>query len=377
MGLSMDGPAAYLQGVIRQPDFILISVTESLALKKVLLGAVLTTLSVACAPERQVPHAPEVEFVCAVTIGDAMSAPLEFPVDAAWSERSNFVVVDQMAPAVHTFDSTGALVRTLGRKGRGPGELVRPWTVAVEPSTGTMAIVDEGRSRVLIWAPDGAELGTIQAQGLVARTVSWLSPDTLYVLGIVSSGGPGAALRKVDVRTGSSTETVSESGTFTSLLGGKSRTLCIGCPADFDAKGNYAMAPSSADRYLVRILDAEGRADGAIERDVAPLPYTEEQKEALRRERDAMPAHLRPFMSSAEHKSVISALSYDDRGFLWVQTPDEDGSRLDVYSPDGAHHETVRIADPIRLLDARQNAILGLATSSETDEMLVRVYVRR
>lgn len=63
-------------------------------------------------------------------------------------------VFDQGASAVRVVGTDGALVRSVGRKGDGPGELSAPTGMAVAPD-GTLLVWDLGRRSLAVFAPDG------------------------------------------------------------------------------------------------------------------------------------------------------------------------------------------------------------------------------
>jgi hypothetical protein len=68
-------------------------------------------------------------------------------------------VVDSQAAEVKAFDPTGTWVRTLGRRGQGPGELEQPEAVAVL-SDGRVVVRDPGNARLQVYGPDGSPVAT-------------------------------------------------------------------------------------------------------------------------------------------------------------------------------------------------------------------------
>jgi hypothetical protein len=65
------------------------------------------------------------------------------------------IVVDISLPAVRVFDSRGAFVRTIGRKGSGPGEYAEVNGIVRLPS-GHLALWDGGNSRMNFYSSDSA-----------------------------------------------------------------------------------------------------------------------------------------------------------------------------------------------------------------------------
>ena len=64
-------------------------------------------------------------------------------------------VADQLEAAVVVFDSSGAYVRQLGRRGEGPGEFLEPMAVAVDDD-GVVSVFDARRGTVSRWSPSGS-----------------------------------------------------------------------------------------------------------------------------------------------------------------------------------------------------------------------------
>jgi DNA-binding beta-propeller fold protein YncE len=74
-------------------------------------------------------------------------------------------VADTHAHDVKVFDDDGALVRTIGRRGEGPGELNYPTHLAI--AGGELLVTDSMNSRIQAFAPDGRPLERrIGARGL-------------------------------------------------------------------------------------------------------------------------------------------------------------------------------------------------------------------
>jgi hypothetical protein len=64
-------------------------------------------------------------------------------------------VLDQQDHRVHVFDASGSLVRTMGRKGSGPGEFGQPYAITVDPD-GTAGVYDLQKRRLVRFSSSGA-----------------------------------------------------------------------------------------------------------------------------------------------------------------------------------------------------------------------------
>jgi hypothetical protein len=73
-------------------------------------------------------------------------------------------VLEYLGHHLHVFEPTGRFVRTLGRKGSGPGEFGQPYAFAADPD-GTVAVYDLQKRRLVRFGPGGAILEERQLPG--------------------------------------------------------------------------------------------------------------------------------------------------------------------------------------------------------------------
>jgi len=78
------------------------------------------------------------------------ASPTEVGADAA----GNFYVLDGSGPRVAVFDAKGKFLRSLGKKGEGPGEFKMPGRIAVAPD-GRVAVFDMALNRITVLDTNG------------------------------------------------------------------------------------------------------------------------------------------------------------------------------------------------------------------------------
>lgn len=131
-----------------------------------------------------------------VTIGAAEGeAELQFgQIVAIAVDRSGRIhVLDQQASNVRTFDPDGAFVRTIGRKGSGPGEIQN--AAGLFMGTGdTLFVADIGARRVSRFLTDGSEAGSFPLSLTNGIPIRWDGTEggTLVAQLRPFTGGPGA-----------------------------------------------------------------------------------------------------------------------------------------------------------------------------------------
>lgn len=92
------------------------------------------------------------------SLGGADEGPASFyevsPGQVAAGRSGELYVLDESLGRVVVFDSLGRHLRSLGRKGGGPGELERPWYVSVGPGD-TVWVFDFSKRGFVRFAPEG------------------------------------------------------------------------------------------------------------------------------------------------------------------------------------------------------------------------------
>jgi hypothetical protein len=164
-------------------------------------------------------HRGEGRLVLEATIGPSPSAGAELEflyISAVASDRDGSIwIVDERQPVVRQFAADGRFVRTLGRKGRGPGEYTLPRGVAVLPD-GRIAVHDNGNRRINVYSREGAPLTSWPAEGssIVRETLAPAPGGGLSLLmawpgeqrsKVSLDDFPGRTLQKVYSTTGTVT----------------------------------------------------------------------------------------------------------------------------------------------------------------------------
>lgn len=112
----------------------------------------------------------------AFTIGaDTMDVPYQFGriTDIAVAPDGSIYVLDGVAADVRVFDRTGTYVRTIGRRGAGPGELSRVAAGVFITTDGRFAVPDMGNSRINWFALDGEVLASVPVSYASGFPVRW------------------------------------------------------------------------------------------------------------------------------------------------------------------------------------------------------------
>ncbi|MDH3292530.1 MAG: 6-bladed beta-propeller [Gemmatimonadota bacterium] len=291
-------------------------------------------------------------------------------------------VLDYQASEIRAFDAEGRFLRTLTRKGQGPGELTEANGMILVGDS-VLWIQDHGKGRMIAMDLQGEELarvpmhvrsyGYIWSGTIDHRRRFWkptFHSDEPSVWppseGLQESRSRGY-LKSYDPATDVADSVYLGEQPWRSFIarnsrGGYSyytipndpRTITIVDPA-----GGFWQASGTS--YRIARLDEQGDTTLVIEVAGEPVLVTEEGRqryvdlssESSRVDR-RVAEEIAALMPAA--KQAISQLVVDDRGRLWARRTSADGevATYDVFAPDGEHVGTVTLTfEPSQYLPLR------------------------
>lgn len=328
-------------------------------------------------------------------------AMLQLVAGAMRQSDGTLVVADRGSSQLKYFDVSGQLVRTVGRKGSGPGEFEdMAW---LQPCGGDSAFVaDIGNRLASVIAPDGrlvrrftvetsegsgtpfttscARSGRMVTTGWgdLRRSLGQQRPFRPDVPVDLSSVRDGVTLRSLGRFPG--TETVPLPGGGGPRAGGRWLHVAMGsnalwlAPNDgrgllrYDSLGALTLVARYGDgdppltaadaRFLTRvILDSLpiARQRAQVERELALHPFP-----------DRLPQHF--------------ALMVDARDHLWVQRPPRAADpepAWDVLSPDGVWLGALRLPGGVRPLEIGGDYVVTVGIGDHGGEIVAEYRVRR
>ncbi|MEW5927218.1 MAG: hypothetical protein AB1941_07030 [Gemmatimonadota bacterium] len=280
----------------------------------------------------------------------AEPGPAEFGrVSSLVADREgNAYVADILADEVRVFDARGGFLRTLGRPGRGPGEIGDAYSLAWLGDT--LAVMDPRNARIGLFTRSGAPAGSWRWQPLTG-TVRFLQAGAAAYVQVLRSAGAGRAPERRFVRftAAGAGDTVAApdfpaamSPVVCSLPDGSmsffqtpfAPTLVYG----FGPGGELVVVPDGG--YRIAFLGRGGDTVRVVEREHAAVPVSDgEWEEGLRpyRElREKTPAaDCDGEMTRPEHRPAIRHLLFDDGGRMWVESTTPGGFAWDVFDAEG------------------------------------------
>jgi hypothetical protein len=286
-------------------------------------------------PKEPIYHTPILKLEEELSIGGA-SVESEAGFEQIWTYvvdgAGTFYILDLRASDVKVFDVSGKYLRTIGRKGQGPGELENAMTLSLNRRTGRLAIGQQSRG-IAFFKTDGTFLRQLPLKGTMGGRVRLDSQDQIYILDVVINEKRSMyAMRKLSSEA-SVLATLSETPGPTEP-GNKTRAF-IPIPyflIDQDDRFVYGFPET----YEIQIYGpADTRAERKITKSYDAVAVTEEER--AERKKDVPPNYTREIVFP-KHHPAFSRFFVSDLGHLFVQTYEKavDGKVLhDVFDSEG------------------------------------------
>ncbi len=256
--------------------------------------------------------------------------------DSVFDQIRSFVIDDDGAiyvpeyrnSQIKVFDDSGRYLRTIGRKGQGPGELEMARVVSINRTAGELAVLQMSR-RISFFKLDGTFLRHVSFKEIWALYGRVDSRGRIYVTeGIVDPESPRYALKKLG-----------PDGTVLTTLA----TTPAPAPSKFDPflavawwllDRNDNLVYGYPETYEIQIYDAESaKVVRRIVRDYDPVAVTDEEREE---ERKGTPPNIK--LNFSKDHAAYSRFFLSDQGHIIVQTYEKaDGGRFihDVFDAEG------------------------------------------
>ncbi|HEU4631729.1 MAG TPA: 6-bladed beta-propeller [Gemmatimonadaceae bacterium] len=272
-------------------------------------------------------------------------------VDAA----GRIYVLDGQAQEIRVFGPDGAYVRTIGRKGGGPGELADAVAVLMRPGRADFWVVDYGNARYMRFDTAGRVLETVHrpfayssypwrgaldtAGHVMEQNIVHATQERPQREVLVRLDGAGAPVDTVDLPTFEPEQLVINNAAGRPMM---SRTIPF-TPQQvrlIDPRGYVWSAIT--DRYRIAQQSFAGDTVRIVERDVQPREVTDaEADEMAARINEGADPRLRIDRSRfGTTQRLIWTMLLDDSHHLWVRSDAADSARrgdFDVFDPRGRY----------------------------------------
>ena len=263
---------------------------------------------------------PKLAIELVRTIGDVdtddENLAFDSPVDMAADEAGNIFILDSGNQRIQVFGPDGKYVRTIGRRGQGPGEFASLNSIAVDRK-GNFHVLDDAQKRIQVFTPQGEVLKTIPVAKFRLDRIRLLGSGTLVTRGYEIFGIQGVSKEKAQPKLvkllGPGLKAIREFGEPFDY--GDEMTNRIGNSWYFDVDGEDNIYLCFVYQNRVERYSPEGRLLWRADRE---LNYSTKLIEKGRQE---VTANSTRFFAPKLNR-VTDALAADEKGRIWVVTRD-------------------------------------------------------
>jgi hypothetical protein len=246
-------------------------------------------------------------------------------------DAGSIYVLDQQSSHIKVFDKTGKYVRTIGRKGQGPGELENPMTLSFNRTKGELAVHQASR-RMSYFKTDGTFLRHLSLKEMWALRGRVDSQGNIYITeGFIDDNDPRYETKKLGPDT-SVIAVLAKSPAPTG--GGRLNPFMAINYFQVDRADNLVYG--YPETYEIQFFGpANHKVFKKITREYDPVAVTAEERE--KQEKDIPPGMSINFDFSKYH-SAYYRFFLSDLGHVFVQTWEKtkDGKSIhDIFDAEG------------------------------------------
>ncbi|MDH4271283.1 MAG: 6-bladed beta-propeller [Candidatus Aminicenantes bacterium] len=277
--------------------------------------------------------------------------PGRFIVDG----QGHIYIEDDSDMSIKVFDVQGRYLRSIGRKGSGPGEFGRIFDLALLPD-GRLLVTDFETRRTSFFSPEGQFISSFQWKKFFSQV--HLVTDSSYTVNemVASEETRELWVKTIDFNG----EELVSFGKFVypefKILSQGDATFSTSVPYSprsvFIAdQARQLLYHCLNDKYLIEVYDADGNLVRKIDRPYEPPPVTgEDIEDFLSRFKDRPDspfAKMAKEMELPKFKTVTDRMIIDSAGNLWVKTNEDrkEGEKtftaVDIFDPEGMYDARV------------------------------------
>lgn len=344
------------------------------------------------------PLYPEksVAFEEELSIGGEAYEMLSQPTSVIVDKNGRIFIADSQDQAIKIFEPNGEFIRSIGRKGEGPGEFSFLGYLTFLPDE-KLLVMDSMAMRLSLFDSEGDFLTSYHwthRPGRLLYAANEVCVMTEYVFG---EGDDALADRELFVKKydfeGNEILSFGEFRTEEMKVHSEARAggggVMFGISVPHSPHSLFAADQASErlyhcvnDEYMIEAFDENGKIIRRFDRPYEPLPFTSEDAEEFRsryaeRGSESMQKMVRG-MAMPSVKTISSQMLVDDEGNIWVETyekreqEDKDFTAYDIFNPDGYYEAKVWVDLKPRLF--ANGKMYRFHSDEETGYMMVKRY---
>ena len=258
------------------------------------------------------------------------------PWSLAVDDAGLLYVLDVQDACVRVYDDQGAYLRSIGRRGQGPGEIGAAFSIVIPTGSKTLVFNDIRGRRLVFFSLDGVFERNVPLRGLTSDPVI-NSRFEIYVK-VTDIKGGRESLKKLAPDMTAVLAEFFDRPEDASHDPFKARTRWVLDPRD-------RLIVGTATSYELDVFDPGGRLDRKIRRDGEPLKVSKADiDEFLKR---GAPPGVNPTYEYSSRHAYYRSFFPDDQGRLFVQTWERSADRAmdvhDIFDAEGRYFGRVAL----------------------------------
>lgn len=281
-------------------------------------------------------------------------------------DDGNMYVLDQKESQIKMFDRNGRYLRTIGRRGQGPGELGSAYFLSLTAQR--HLIVEDVRGRRMVFFTLEGEFikNLISARNFfVGSKVD--SKECFYGIMPIQDENPHYELRKLDPNLEVLHTVISSTSVLT-----QQKTYKVYSPMiTFDLDKDDNIVFGYPDTYEINIYDPAGKPVQKITKIFKPVEISVEEKEEVAN-RQPPPGYT---FDIPKFHSAFQGILVDDQSRIYVCTWEKDDGKYyhDIFTPDGKYLAKVLLNfTPVVI---KKNKIYAIETDEEGYQKIKRYQI--
>jgi len=292
-------------------------------------------------------------------------------IDVGVDDEENIYILDFLEAHIKVFSKSGEFLRTIGRRGQGPGEIQRPMNIYITPAN-EILINDRGARYFHFIALGGEYIRSIY-QGRLSRPRVDTQNNIIARSTIMDSAEVRFVLKKFDSELNELFTIFSYEYEITPNIYNVYPPQCF-----WEVRSDDSIVWGFADKYELHILDRSGQAIRRIIKDYELVAITEEEKQEWINDifgDSGVPPDVK--VNWDKYHNAFQFLNVDDEGRIFVQTyekiTDGSGYYYDVF--DSAGKFIVRMPLKFRPQVLKKNKLYAIEEDEEGFQMVKRYKV--
>ncbi len=305
--------------------------------------------------------------------------------DIAVDSQGNLYVLDSGNQRIQKYDSDGNYIQTIGRKGQGPGEFMRPFDILLDEQDNIFLL--EGR-KIHVYDPQGNSIKDINLQAFMMGFAVGAEGNIIAHGFVQTEEGQNFGVVIIDPE-GKIIKTIAEfPGMRTVVRRDTQFTLShaytpfLGFSPVMQNGAVYGYNPE----YTLFLIDRSGETTMVIKKDAPFLPITRKEKdhiidEALERTSRRGARWPRDVVEEGanfpDHRPFFDGFASDDKGRIFVRKnksvlDESEEDEFDIFSADGYYLYATKLAFTPELI--KDGYLYRRTYSEDTEEYKVIRY---